>query len=319
MIDKENSKTFELEYKKGNNALLLGNGINNFMPNFRWDLLLRKLDSKINLDEKPYTLAFEEIVLNKLARTNNTKSYKEILKGIKDIIAEHCSKIEPNIYHKKLRNLNANSFLTTNYDYAIEKTLDENFDITNVTSATKDFKYSLNRYHIVNNRNVWHIHGEIENGYKKDNVNQYASASIMIGHEHYGDYYRRIHQYLRPFSTDEKTIEKYIKNPSWVKLFFTHNLHIAGLSLDSSEFHLWWILAYRARLKEYYQNIENKIFYHCASYDMVSPKQIAKIDLLKSFGVKIKDEKIGEKSDNKYGIYWDEFFRTINSIIKNNE
>jgi hypothetical protein len=319
MIDKNNSKNFELEYKKGNNALLLGNGINNLMPDFRWDLLLRKLDGKINLDEKPYTLAFEEIVLKKLAGTNNNKSYKEILKGIKDTIAEHCSKIEPDGYHKKIRSLNISTFLTTNYDYAIEKTIDENFDIAKVKRTTKDFKYSLNRYHIVNNKKVWHIHGEIDNGYKRDNINQYASASIMIGHEHYGDYYRRIHQYLRPFSTDEKTKDKYINNPNWVKLFFTHNLHIVGLSLDSSEFHLWWILAYRARLKENYRNIENNIFYHCASYDMLSAKQKAKIDLLESFGVKIKDKKIEETSDKKYSLYWDEFFKTINSIIKNNE
>jgi hypothetical protein len=281
--------------------------------------VLRKLDSKINLVEKPYTLAFEEIVLNKLARSSNSESYKEFLKGIKDTIAEHCSKIEPNGYHNKFQSLNISTFLTTNYDYAIEKTLDENFDIAKVKRTTKDFKYSLNRYHIVNNKMVWHIHGEIDNGYKRDNVNHYASASIMIGHEHYGDYYRRIHQYLRPFSTDEKTKENYINNPNWVKLFFTHNLHIVGLSLDSSEFHLWWILAYRARLKEYYRNIENKIFYHCASYDMVSAKQKAKIDLLESFGVKIKDKKIEETSDKKYSIYWDEFFKTINSIVKNNE
>lgn len=316
MMDKKNSKKFELEYKKGNNAMLLGNGINNLMPDFRWDVLLRKLDGKINLVEKPYTLAFEEIVLNKLARSNNSESYKEILKGIKDDIAEHCSKINPNRHHQKLRDLNISTYLTTNYDYAIEKTFDESFGITKINQETKDYKYSLYRCHKLNNKKeVWHIHGEIDNGYKTDNVNQYASASIMIGHEHYGDYYRRIHQYLRPFSTDEKTKQKYSENPSWVDLFFTHNLHIVGFSLDSSEFHLWWLLAYRARLKEYYKNRENKIVFYCASYDMVSAKQKAKIDLLKSFGVKIEDEKIKEASDNKHAIYWDKFFDTFNLKI----
>lgn len=319
MMDAENSKKFKLDYQKGNNAMLIGNGINNLQSTYRWDLLLRKLYPQINLEEKPYTLAFEEIVLTKLACSNNKKQYKEILKEIKDTIADHCSEIKPSVYHEKINSLDITNFLTTNYDYAIEKTLDQNFDIKQDNSKTRDFKYSLNRYHKVNNKIVWHIHGEIENGYKKDNVNQYASASIMIGHEHYGDYYRRIHQYLRPFSTDENTKQKYRDNPSWVNLFFTHNLHIVGLSLDSSEFHLWWLLAYRARLKEYYHNIENQIFFHCASYDMESPKQKAKIDLLKSFGVKIKDIRIKDESDKKYGIYWDEFFKTINKIIKNNE
>jgi hypothetical protein len=320
MMDKENSKKFELEYKKGNNALLLGNGINNLNPDFRWDALLRELDGKINLVEKPYTLAFEEIVLNKLACSSNSESYKEILKGIKDTIAEHCSKIEPNGYHNKFQSLNISTFLTTNYDYAIEKTLDEKFDIAKVKRTTNDFKYSLNRYHIVNNKKVWHIHGEIDNGYKRDNIDQYASASIMIGHEHYGDYYRRIHQYLRPFDTDIEAKQKINKKDSWVKIFFTHDMHIVGLSLDSSEFHLWWLLAYRARLKGIDKSkIKNKIFYHCASYDTHSAKDKAKIELLKSYDVKIKEIAVKNTDEDKYKKYWEAFFNDINSIIENNE
>lgn len=320
MIDKKNSKSFELEYKKGNNALLLGNGINNLMPDFRWDLLLRKLDSKINLDEKPYTLAFEEIVLEKLARSNNRESYKEILKGIKDDIAEHCSRINPNAYHQKLRNLNISTFLTTNYDYAIEKTLDKDFELCIKNSSNIDNKYSLGRFRTVKDKHIWHIHGELDNGYRGKNTAKYSSESIMIGHEHYGDYYRRIHQYLRPFDTDIKAKKKINEKDSWVKLFFTHDMHIVGLSLDSSEFHLWWLLTYRARLKGIDKSkIKNKIFYHCASYDTHSKKDKSKIELLKSYGVEIKEIAVKNTDEDKYNQYWDSFFKSIKSIIMNNE
>ena len=58
-------KKFKLSCEKGKNALLLGNGINNLNPgaNATWMDLLYNLYPDINLDEKPYPLAFEEIVL----------------------------------------------------------------------------------------------------------------------------------------------------------------------------------------------------------------------------------------------------------------
>ncbi len=321
MIDKTASFKYNLEYKKGNNAILLGNGINNLEKNYRWDQLLKKIDSKINLDEKPYPLAFEEIVLNKLNSAKSKNKYNEVLKGIKNEIADHCRTIKPNSYYKKLVDINVKSFLTTNYDYAIEQTLNPQFNVMNVQRTNRDFKYSLNRFHKLSpNGVVWHIHGEIDNGYKKENPNQYSSASIMIGHEHYGDYYRRIHQYLRPFATDEETKLKIKENPNWVDFFFTHNLHIIGFSLDSSEFHIWWLLAYRARLHKIFENIDNSIYFHCASYDLNNAKYQAKIDLLKSLGVKIKMKEISEQDKSKrYPAYWDNFFKDIDQIILKNE
>ena len=39
---------------------------------------------------------------------------------------------------------------------------------------------------------------------------------------------------------------------SWIDLFFTHDIYIVGLKLDTNEIDLWWLLTYRAYL--YYSN-----------------------------------------------------------------
>jgi hypothetical protein len=319
-MNKRNSERFGLAYEEGNNAILLGNGINNLNPEFRWYKLLTHLQPDINLADKPFTLAFEEIILTKFKKEYN-KEYNQILKETKQKIAEHCSKIEANEYHNKINGLdNIANYITTNYDYMIEKCFDIKFSAKKENKSNNENKYSLERYRSVNGMKVWHIHGEIDNGFRGKDTNKYSSESIMIGQEHYGDYYRRIHQYLKPYATDDKTKAEFIKRDYWVNLFFTHNLHIVGLSLDSSEFHLWWLLAYRASLKKKYgEEIRNKIFYHCASYDTHSRKDKAKIELLKSFDVIIKEIAVKYTDENKYTIYWNDFFKGINEIIEKND
>jgi hypothetical protein len=314
-LDRKNSKFYGLEYKPENKAILLGNGLNNLTPSYRWDELLKKIDNTINLANKSYTLAFEEIVLNRVKSNPTNENYKKILRDIKKQIGEHCQDITPGEIHQQLNNIkNISTYLTTNYDYAIEKMFNKQFSPPSNRPKDKGYKYSLDRVHKVNGKDIWHIHGEINNGRK------YATESIMLGHEHYGDTFRRMHQYLRPFSTDDKTKAEFKKKNYWVDVFFTHDLHIVGLALDLSEFHLWWLLAYRARLKINSPNeIKNKIFFHCASYDTHSEKDKAKIEVLQSFGVIIKEKAIQNTIEDKYEKYWTAFLNDINSIIENNE
>ena len=310
-------KKFKLSYEKGKNALLLGNGINNLNPgaNATWMDLLYNLYPGIILDEKPYPLAFEEIVLKMSLISNN---YVDDLKKLKDRIANLCDQIELNDYHFRLGDINVDDFLTTNYDYLIEKSLDINF----IPTRSKDSKYSTYRYHEVGNKKVWHIHGEIDNGFRSNYLTRYSSASILIGHEHYGDYYNKIHQYLKPYGLDSQ--QEIIQNEreSWLKYFFTHNLHIAGFSLDNSEFHLWWLLAYRARQIMQNQTVNNKVIFHYPSYDYTSRNAQSKLELLASFGVRLEPIEVLVQGNEKYTMYWNLFFKEINNRIthhSNNE
>jgi hypothetical protein len=305
-----------LKFRKGQNAILLGNGINNVTHSHSWKDLLKHLDHKIRLEDKSYPMAFEEIILKKT--TNSEQGYDSTLKEIKVYISQYCEEIDHNKFHSKIPSIDVKTILTTNYDYAIERAFDSRFSIDKSkvnTDVKRDYKYSLHRYNKVKKTKIWHIHGELDNGKSTENEQQYSSASIMIGHEHYGDYYRRIHQYLRPFSTDKLSIEKSNQRECWVDFFFTHNVHIAGLSLQSDEFHLWWILAHRARLMKKL-NVKNKIVYHCASYDIKTPEQRSIIELLTAYGVIIERIDIQDDAGRKYEKYWESFFKSINSKIK---
>lgn len=55
-----------------------------------------------------------------------------------------------------------------------------------------------------------------------------------------------------------------LKGHSWIDLFFTNDIHILGLSLDTSEIDLWWLLTYRARyaLQRGKKIITNRIYYY---------------------------------------------------------
>lgn len=179
-----------LQFRKGQNAILLGNGINNVSHNHSWKDLLKHLDNRIRLEDKSYPMAFEEIVLNR--STENKQDYDSSLKTIKDCISESCKNIELNKFHSKISGIDVKTILTTNYDYAIERAFDSKFSIDKSkvnTDVKRDYKYSLHRYNKVKKTKIWHIHGELDNGKSTKNEKQYSSASIMIGHEHYGDYY----------------------------------------------------------------------------------------------------------------------------------
>ena len=315
-MKKKNGIMPNLQFRKGQNALLLGNGINNISHNHSWKNLLKHLDHSIRLENKSYPMAFEEIILKKT--TNSEQGYDSMLKEIKVYISQYCEEIDNNKFHSKIPNIDVKTILTTNYDYAIERAFDSTFSIDKSkvnTDVKRDYKYSLHRYNKVKKTKIWHIHGELDNGKSTENEKQYSSASIMIGHEHYGDYYRRIHQYLRPFSTDKLAIEKSNQRECWVDFFFTNNVHIAGLSLHSDEFHLWWILAHRARLMKKL-NVKNKIVYHCASYDIKTPEQRSIIELLTAYGVITEIIDIEDYTTKKYEKYWESFFKSINNKIK---
>jgi biotin-(acetyl-CoA carboxylase) ligase len=106
-----------LKFRKGQNAILLGNGINNVTHSHSWKDLLKHLDHSIRLEDKSYPMAFEEIVLKKT--TNSEQEYDFTLKEIKNYISHYCKEINHNKFHSKIPIIDVKTILTTNYDYAI--------------------------------------------------------------------------------------------------------------------------------------------------------------------------------------------------------
>lgn len=206
-----------------------------------------------------------------------------------------------NTIHSAIMKLPINTYLTTNYDYALEKSVDPSFKSKRGSTETT---YSRYRKHNVNvgseNKTIYHIHGE-----------EHVPRSICLGFEQYSGSLEKIRSDLVRSTkkgknpADEHRYHLYdvmmgVKKEngedegdgSWYLNFFKEDVYILGLRLDFSEQDLWWLLDYRIRKVKYEKNdfeITNRIIYFDTdSVDASSEgKYAARNSLLRVFGVEI--------------------------------
>lgn len=305
-------------------SLLIGNGINYLGKDVvGWSDLLNSLIQKIgklnviNTEEKPFLHLYEEIFTR--AEKYTSKEEDEI----KRFIVNEIKTMEPNSYHKKITDLAFENILTLNYDY--------NFTDNSRNVKNKEVKYSLRRHQRINNKKIWHIHGELDNQH-----------SIMLGYSHYMDSINNIQSYLNSSKKNEKN------NDTWVDIFLTNDIYILGAGLDFEELDIWWLLSYRNReLLERKNDINNpayntKIIYidivseeyddskmlqelsscyeqlskvqELAKAEIKKKKNKSKLDMLETFGVDVKTF-ILDSSDNKYQNAYDDVIDYFNERL----
>jgi len=278
--------------------LFLGNGLNQLTAGYSWGDLLNSLRDSAQIltrmGEKTYPLYFEE-----LSFAYDPLAPVEInIQELKARIAANALALKPNIIHQQVIGLDHyKHFLTTNYDYCIEQTLDPvRKAIQHQDKRTS--KYSLYRFNAVKDHHVWHIHGECDNG-RSDNT----ADSILIGFEHYADYLDKIHRILKS-DTGKGLAEQIAKTRyNWPHKFFTHDIDILGFGLDFNETHLWFILNFRARLIRKDVSIKNKIRWFIPDMETTNED---KSDLLKMLQVEVVS-----LPGTTYQDYYQEFIKRI--------
>ncbi len=259
-------------------TVLIGNGINRAIPGagIGWGSLLANLQRTNNAlhidlenEIKPFPLSFEEIIFS------SSGSFDMNMRAAKESIALAFMPSQPNMFHERIMySKNVEDVITTNYDYAFEKVLIPGFDNNGVrlANSTAETKHSIRRrcYLDVNpelTKSVWHIHGEINHN-QKFKSGEYASQSIQIGYDHYGEFLNVIHDYLKglKYTNQEKIEDKLARNiegVSWIDKLFTDKIIIIGLELDFSEIDLWWLFNYRKKVFKRNPSLEmNKIVYY---------------------------------------------------------
>jgi len=274
-----------MESYKNKKALFIGNGINllDIEQSISWKDLLLNLKNRYNIEVdsdnifKPFPLMFEEMLYQKEGISELNNKLKNLKRYIRNLIEEQIeNKIGYNAYHKKVAELPYDDILTTNYDYSLENSIVENFIINKDVYAIdkREIKHSLRRGYEVNNKKIWHIHGELFDSREHNDPKSYSEESIMIGYEHYSSYLEKIQENIRGKSgkqkAEKKSIFLRIKDENigvyWIDTFFTHNIDIIGFGFDFSENHLWWLINYRVQNiripnKKYKLTINNKIRY----------------------------------------------------------
>ncbi|WP_227096399.1 SIR2 family protein [Aeromonas veronii] len=263
------------------NTILFGNGVNRVSNSaVSWDDLLNSIKgiNIFNNGNLPNTMVYERIFMEQHVAEENQKA-DEL--RIKDSIAEAMQSQGSNEVFELLASLDVENYLTTNYDYAFEKTL----CISPETLSTEDI-YSLRRKRKyltrIGAKYLWNIHGEIDH-----------PKSIMLGLDHYCGSVAKIDSYVKgtyKHNVEGKSIsvvamQEKLKShsycfTSWVDLFFSSNVHIIGFSLDYSETDIWWLLNKRARFAAD-GLISNEVYFYTNQIDN------EKMGLLKSFKVNV--------------------------------
>jgi len=281
-------------------TLLIGNDINNINNSNSWENLLRKIIAYLgvtnqvnvaNLRAKPFPLLYEEVFLKALAK----KKQSEV--KLKEFIASLTNEIKHNSIHEGIMKLKLADIMTTNYEYSLQDASAKTKD-SKSQRYIKERTYSIFRNNRVADTRVWHIHGECN-----------SPRSITLGYEHYGGLLQHMRNYVATGTdyTKEKNLAPLImrieKNKldghSWIDLFFTKDVHILGLSLDTSEIDLWWLLTYRARymLQKGRRIVTNRIYYYYPT--LYKEKSKDKLELLEANQVTT----IEIKGDNKTKYY----------------
>jgi hypothetical protein len=282
-----------------NTSALLGNGINQLGHiGASWNDVLSELADYAGrpqimdeVEHKPFTLVYEEVIA---ALTGPDPD--EIESDVKRKVAETVQRIPRNPYHEEFEKINFQHILTTNYDY--------NFSPKAISSNLRpESKYSVFRRRLSQRQSIWMIHGEVE---KPD--------TIMLGHEQYAGSLQKIRTYVTkkdkspgkyssPFRAGDYSFDVNKKVHSWVDVFLRDDIHILGFSLDYTEIELWWLIAYKARLKRKSSLEIGETYFYFFSKNRKEPKNKAKVALLESLGVKVYLKEV-KKNDFRLPYDW---------------
>jgi hypothetical protein len=261
----------------GKKAFLIGNGINRSnntsKDGYNWENLLGDLNSifannKIkNISRKPFPMVYDEIVNYSLRK----KTKKEV--ELKSFITAKIKGIKHNSKYNSINNVDGIEILTTNYDYLIENKLSDKWKRKSINKL--EYFYSIYRFQESSKSRIWHIHGE-----------QADKRSLLLGFKHYISYSAKVKSRAELFINGLKNDIKH-ENPSWVDIFFTHNIEIIGLGMLFTEYPIWWLLAYRnqKQLSDPKVVINNKIILVFPSFAKIDYSNNYIIDMLNAYGV----------------------------------
>ena len=171
---------------------------------------------------------------------------------------------------RRLPELRADHYFTTNYTYSLERAFDPARDFLN-NKARRRARFNYNpdftekgrrrierRYRLYTGylaklpdggqAGLWHIHGECA-----------VPGSIILGHDGYG----RLLSRIVPVCGDGRKYHDLKPGApygfrSWPELFLFADVYVLGLGLGVSEFDLWWLL----RRKQREEKADGRVYFY---------------------------------------------------------
>ena len=304
-MKEDNYKIFDLT-KKRPNVLLLGNGLT--WKSIPWHKLIKEIKRpEINISNYIELNTEGEFGKFTIPNTILTAATSIIIDKERRNVYERVlpNTFSPNPYLKHLLSLPFDAILTTNYTYELESEILPSYpSLSNetkrkysfVTRANRDPVYLVHTYNSISPApDIWHIHGELR-----------RPSSIVLTHDEYAKHVRAITQYNTDRGTEYSKTQTAMKFKSWVDYMLFGNVHILGLSMDYSEFDLWWLLNRRKREKAPTGKIT---FYEGNKNEEINTKHQA----LKDIGIDVETLGFTIAKPSDYSAFYE---KSINAIEK---
>ena len=295
-------------------TIFYGNGVNLLSKNGKtWDTILREISvGQILPPIGSNTLKYEYIVLPKDKNTeintgcsfsvNGTPLHimvdtEEDIKTKLKRIMSHC---EAPSFYDKLAELEADNYITTNYESFL------NFPLKELGYSVKESEgiiHILKPHYtfLKNNHRIlfWNIHGNVE-----------LEETIMLGLYDYSKYVIEIDKIMRFMEKNNSDVDEY----SWPFVMLNTDVHILGFGLGYEETDLWYFLTCRKRLIRKNKMQRNQIVYYAimdSSYDM------GKVKLLEALDVDVVNVDF-DWSEKAYEKAYDDIYNRIRNISRVN-
>lgn len=253
------------------NTVLIGNGPNRANEEdvlevgnvqISWHSLLKDLSKFAgidirNIDKKPLTLVFDEILLRSPKPNIKLALLKEVANRI--YLARNTE------LTKRLSEL-TDVMLTTNYSWATTDSPEFGLFLKKKFPEINENTFSIFRGFKGDKREIWFINGSSD-----------TPTSLALGYMQYARHQTQIKNYLTGGVTYSKTkipnspiyrgipqfdFDKKPEPYSWADLFLRDHIHMIGLGMEYTETILWWLLIEKMNLQRRYPKYIGGVTYH---------------------------------------------------------
>ena len=267
-------------------TIFYGNGVNLLSKNGKtWDNILREISvGQILPPIGNNTLKYEYIVLPKNKYTEVDHGCTFTVAGVKvtemidteiDIktkLKEKMTHFEAPAFYDKLAELEADNYITTNYETFLNNPLmKRGYKMKNTECSIRNIEAHFTFVSGEKKIRLWNMHGSFD-----------REERIMLG---LYDYCESVTKLKRMFELSNGLLSAETDKKSWPYVMLHSNVYILGFGLGYEEIDLWYFLTVRKRLIRGKIIERNKIIYYSINDNSLD---IGKAKLLEALDVEVE-------------------------------
>ena len=294
-------------------TVFYGNGINLLSKNGKtWDSILREISvGQILPPIKNNTLKYEYIVLPKDKYTdvnygtftiNGVPAPRIMIdteEDIKSRLKEVMSHFEAPAFYDKLAEMEADNYITTNYDTFLNNPLmKRGYKRKNTECSIRNIEAHFTFVNGEKKIRLWNMHGSFD-----------IEERIMLGLYEYCESVTTLRSMFEP-SKGQLIAE--IGQNSWPYVMLHSNVYILGFGLGYEEIDLWYFLTIRKRLIREKKIERNRIIYYSIDDNSID---IGKAKLLEALDVEVEPVPF-DWSERAYEKAYDKIYKRIKAEMQ---